>query len=188
MPRYIVRTQQTFDVTYSVSADTPEAAYQEVVDDGGRVVLTDQRVVHTLAYEAEGTTVQEWRRLNLDATPTSFRIERPKSMPVVFDGWLLSNVDSRDFMDDQARQTRDRWSDLSIYKTTTGKWVVAQIGKTRETGGFRPGALVSICQTPPEVQTALMHRSGHWTPVTTSALKDAIEADPELATAREEHI
>jgi hypothetical protein len=190
MPRYIVRTRQVFDVTYSVEADSPEGAYSAILDDDSGAVIIEQVLdkLATLPYEDDGTTVEQIGGLVTDAPPAKYRIERPKSTPLSFEGWRLSNVDSRDFMNDHARQTRDRWSDLSIYKTTTGKWVVAQIGKTRETGGFQPGALVIACETPADVQAALKYRSGHFTPVTVYALNAAIDADPELATAREEHI
>lgn len=121
-------------------------------------------------------------------TPRRYRLERPGGLPLLFEGWRLAHVDSRDQMTEHQRKHRDRWSDLSIYRTTRGNWVVAQIGMTREANGFQPGALIKVCESPTEVVEALKFRSGHLTHVTLAALTDAIDADPDLAPASEEHI
>ena len=191
MPRFIVHTRQLYNVGFAIEADSADQAASKILDLNGKV--TDEAALISeepgeIVGTVDETTVEEIGGVVTNGPPAKYRIERPKSTPLAFEGWRLANVDSRDFMDDHARQTRDRWSDLSIYKTTTGKWVVAQIGKTRETGGFQPGALVITCETPADVQAALKYRSGHFTPVTVYALNAAIDADPELATAREEHI
>lgn len=138
-------------------------------------------------YDHERLAVSEPDPHYTDTAPQAFRLERPSSLPLNFEGWLLGHVDSRDHMSEHSRKYRDRWADISIYRTTTGKWVVAQIGKTREPDGEERG-VVRVCETPAEVLAALRHREGYLTKVNLEALEMAQDLDHDLDEASEEYI
>jgi len=121
-------------------------------------------------------------------TPSEpFRIERPGNTPLRFDGWRIAHVDSRDLWSEHQRQARDRWADVSIYRTDSGKWVYAQVGKTSDPN-FRERAVVRVCNTPADVYKALTGRETYVTKTALAVLRQAIDNDPALAELAEERI
>lgn len=148
--------------------------------------MNDQATSILTSYDSE-RTMNEPDPHYTDTAPKPFRLERPSSVPLNFDGWLLGHVDSRDHMSEHSRKYRDRWADISIYRTTSGKWVVAQIGRTRE-ADREERAVIKVCTSPSEVLDALRHREGYLTKVNLEALEKAQDLDPDLDAASEEYI
>jgi hypothetical protein len=142
--------------------------------------LTVPPVPHTNHYK-EATAMPIYS----DNPPEPFTLDRPGQVPLSFDGWRIGHFDSRTTMTEHQLKYRDRWADVSIYRTTTGKWVVAQIGKTREPGRRERG-VITVCETPSDVLEALKKREGYVSKTNMTALQDAMENDPELVIV--EHI
>lgn len=115
---------------------------------------------------------------------TEFRLQRPTQADLVFEGELLAEESSRD-SDDQPR-----WSEVLIYRTKSGKYVVQHIGKSIVPGEVDKSK-VFVCETPLDVRTALQRSKDGRTFLTNMAL-DAIdtasEKYPELIEAKEERI
>src|SRR5688572_2005056 len=128
MSTYTIQTQQLFHVTYTVEADSAGEAWELLLAGGGSCL---RQTPGSIAVPP-GEAVIEADDAPALAAPQPYRIERNSSVPLTFDGWRLSHVDSRDLMTDHQRRYRDRWCDVSIYRTTSGKWVVAQLGLSRE--------------------------------------------------------
>lgn len=131
------------------------------------------------------------------AQPTSFTLERPNSLPLSFEGWELASESSR-YSPRRARKgdrtkvrpanPPDRWTEVRIYLTLTGLWVVEYLGCT-----VVPGEVtirrVEVCEEPDEVLNALRHGgSGKIPGVSAKALTAAAENDGRLTPALQEHI
>lgn len=57
-------------------------------------------------------------------TTQHFIVPRWRELPVEFDGEVLADVSSQD-------ETSNRWQEIRIYRTTSGKFVTEVIGKSK---------------------------------------------------------
>ena len=81
-------------------------------------------------------------------TTTTFRLQRPSKLDLVFDGEKIAHETTRDF-DDQPR-----WTEIRIYHTATGRFVTEEIGfSTVETESNK--IKVVVCNTADDVRKAL---------------------------------
>jgi hypothetical protein len=187
VPRYIILTRQTFDVTYDVEADSPIEAWDRVVDGDAELIgrvpgdivgnFTDAHFV------LDGKTVEHAGSAPYrDDPPRAHRLERHNSLPLAFDGWVLGRADSRD----TSGAGKAAWSEVTIYRTTTGKWVAVQARRTAKPAEDR--AVIRVCEQPADVIAALTAREGYLTKVAVAALTAAIDSDPDLESIREERI
>jgi hypothetical protein len=126
----------------------------------------------------------------LDQQPKTYRLPVLSQVPVEFTGWLLAEVSS-----EHDQPGKDRWSETRIYKTTTGKWIVEQQGRTRVPGEEEALRKVFVCDNPVGVRMKLNKKQGrgpnarhYMRDMDLEALEDAAEADPELAPALVRHI
>lgn len=92
---------------------------------------------------------------------TEYKLQRDGDSPVAFAGELLNEADS------QGHQgpTENRWYQVRIYRTMSGKFVV-EIGFRTHWQGESDRNWVEICDTPAEVRRILTAfdpcRSGIW--------------------------
>jgi hypothetical protein len=107
---------------------------------------------------------------------TAFRIERSGALDLEFNGELLADVSSR--LDNQPR-----WTEVRIYKTSSGKYVTETLGLS-EYRGERERRDVQIVDNVPGLVTAL-HRTGeggrrYLTKTALDALDEAALQDPAI--------
>lgn len=104
-------------------------------------------------------------------------LERDGDVPLHFNGVNIGSATSY-------ADHKDRWFEIDIWKTDTGKYVVSGVGvSTVEGESDRVWAVV--CNHPSEVVTALYRRNAEgqmYIPKTSQwALESAIESDPAIA-------
>jgi hypothetical protein len=111
-------------------------------------------------------------------TMPEFRVYRPKDIDLLFDGELLAEVSSRE------SEEQDRWTEIRIYRTTSGKYVTEEIGRTTV-----PDEVdiwdTRVHEDPHGIVKALRRRRADgrhfFTYTTLEAFDQAIAADPSLA-------
>lgn len=108
---------------------------------------------------------------------TTFRLPRPAAVDIAFEGELLADATSD--------EGQDRWQEIRVYSTTTDRWVVERVGRSRRRGEVdKPEAFV--CDSPDTVRAALQSKEPGRTYLTNlayDALTDAADKDPRLAPA-----
>lgn len=112
--------------------------------------------------------------------PTSHTVElAPVVKPLEFDGWLLATLDSRDAH--VHGRDPDRWTELSVWATTTGTWVTAWVGRSNKPGEEQRRT-VTVCATPAEVLDGLSHPvNGRITRIAVALIEQAARVDARLA-------
>jgi len=115
----------------------------------------------------------------MTTTTKTFEIERHGQLPLRFRGEVIADVTSKEY-DDQ-----ERWQEVWIYRTESGRWVTETLGCT-----IVPGEItfrhVAVCDTPSEVRESLyrkVHNKRHFSKYAIAALEDAAEQDRELTEA-----
>jgi hypothetical protein len=97
---------------------------------------------------------------------------------VAFEGWLLGAASSE-------RSDKDRWFELSIYRTNAGAYIVSGVGKTRVPNEVDL-AWCKILDRAEDVIRALQRTDGEGelrlTNVARRALDQAADNDPDFAT------
>lgn len=114
----------------------------------------------------------------------TFRLPRPATVDLVFDGELLADVSSKD----DPGQTH--WTEIRIYRTDSGRYVGETVGLSA-LPHQRPRITVRVVDTAAEVKQALERRDPNRTYMTDLALDAIAEAaknDPAVAAAGEERI
>lgn len=102
-----------------------------------------------------------------------YRIERPGALDLEFDGQLLSNVSSRE-------GTALRWTEVRIYRTSTGRYVTEVVGRS-VADGEKDRLDVKIVDNPQELPKALERQpGGYLTMIALDALDDAADHDPAI--------
>lgn len=124
--------------------------------------------------------------------PEHFVVERGRTIALEFDGWKIAHTDSRYPKGRITSNPRDndqrvRWNETVIYRTTTNKWVVVSIGRSRHSGE-RDLVKTEVCTEPIEVQAAVRVPNGTITATSAEALRQAAAADPRLAAITAEHV
>lgn len=118
---------------------------------------------------------------------TQFRLERANTMDLVFTGAHIAHADSRD-RTHKLPEDRPRWTEIDIYVTDTDKWVVVVAGCT-VVDGEEDREVITICETPEDVQEAVRVRSSRViTGTATDALAQAASNDPRLGVTLEERV
>lgn len=113
---------------------------------------------------------------------TTYRIERDGELDLSFDGELLADLSSRD-SDEQ-----DRWTEIRIYRTTTGKYVTEVIGRS-VMDGEHDRIDVQVHHRAEDVPDGLRRtRKNYLTKLVLDALDDAATQDPALRAANVENI
>lgn len=82
---------------------------------------------------------------------TEFRLERDNDVPLVFNGTILARSSS-------GQLGRERWTELTLYRTESDKYVVSIVGRSIHEDEF-DRYTVRVVKTPQEVRKAL-HRKG----------------------------
>lgn len=120
---------------------------------------------------------------------TAYRLERDGDRDLEFDGRLLATASSRE-------DGRDRWTELRLYATATGGWVLHRLGQSS-----RPGETTrysaKACVTVDDVYRALCstgvrgdtgQQATYLTHLSREVLEDAAEVDDRLAVALVERV
>jgi len=179
VPRYTIHTRQAHRVTYTIFGESPLDAWDELLDQEDGIVGTfsDAHI------ELDGKPVDHVSSAPYRSRPAQpYRLERNNSIPLTFDGWKVGGADSRQ----TSGVSKAAWSEVTIYRTTTNKWVVVQARRTAKPADDR--AIIRVCEQPADVIAALTAREGYLTKVGVAALTEAIDSDPDLEAAREERI
>jgi EXLDI family protein len=104
-----------------------------------------------------------------------YRLERRGGFPVEFNGDLLADETSR-------QPGQPRWTEIRIYRTDTGRYVVESVGKSAYKHE-KDWPVVTVCDDPGDVKRALQ-RDGNRGPYLTNlailALGNAGSRDPAL--------
>lgn len=131
--------------------------------------------------------------------PLPFTLERPGSVPLSFNGWMLASESSehsprRRYHGAKVKEAprpgkpQERWTEVRIYLTETGFWIAEYLGCSRVEGEVTIRR-VTICEEPGEVLDAVRHAgSGNIPGVAARALRAAAGNDNRLNEALEEHI
>ena len=85
-----------------------------------------------------------------------YKLERDGDVDVTFEGDLVASVDSRKY--GTVKPDADRWSEIRLYKTASGKIVAHEIGNTKMPGE-RVFRQVYICDSKSELVEEL---GGNW--------------------------
>ena len=110
------------------------------------------------------------------------RLRRNNDVDLEFEGELLAEQSSH-------QEGMSRWSEIRIYKSTTGKYVVETCGRTTLPGEVDLVKVV-VVDHPDEVRIALRRKSHieYLTHLALDTLEIAAEKDPGLAAALIERI
>lgn len=100
-----------------------------------------------------------------------YRLERTGAVDLEFEGRVIANVTSR--LDESA----PRWTEIVVYRTTGGKYVVEVIGMSTYRGE-KERRDVKIADSPEGLVEAL-HRQGSNGPYLTRTALDALDAAAE---------
>lgn len=110
-----------------------------------------------------------------------FRLERTGALDIEFEGSVLADLSSRE---DDA----DRWTEIRIYKSSTGRYVTEVIGRTI-VPGERDRVDVRVVELPEDLPVALQRQPrGYLTLLAREALDVAAEHDPTIRPAVTERI
>ena len=119
----------------------------------------------------------------MDETKT-VTIYRAGGLPLEFDGRVLGFATSDDGV-------KERWFEVAIYATVTGKYVVHGAGMS-EVDGEEDRHWAEVCETPAEVVAALQRTNENgvkYLPRTSQdALRAAVESDADFAAAYLERV
>ncbi len=115
-----------------------------------------------------------------------FRIQREGKVDLEFRGEVLAQVSSL------GKPNPIRWTEITIYRTDSGKYVVHQIGRTLMRGE-KDRSSVTVVLNPEDVAAALERRTNdstqpYLTNLAVEALSRAAQEDEELAGASVERI
>jgi hypothetical protein len=100
---------------------------------------------------------------------TTFTLTRPGDVDLVFDGELLADLTSRDHPD------QERWTEVRIYRTASGKYVAEQVGKST-VDGERDRGNVRVVDDASHLPGALKRKMrGKGTPYLTDLAFQALE-------------
>lgn len=121
---------------------------------------------------------------------TTYRLQRLADVDLEFDGEMLAEESTHD----PAAGDLQRWQEVRIYRTSSGRWVVERTGKSSHPGEVdRP--TVDVCESPAAVRAAMTFehhtRSGtrsYVTDVCYEALRAASTVDPRLNEALIERV
>ncbi len=114
----------------------------------------------------------------------TFRLNRPATVDLVFDGELLADVSSKDDPD------QTHWTEIRIYRTDSGRYVGETIGLSA-LPHQRPRITVRVVDSAAQVGEALQRSDPNRTWLTDLALDAIAEAaknDPAVSAAGEERI
>lgn len=126
----------------------------------------------------------------------TFRLMRDQALDLEFEGVLLADLTSRyDKPGPRSGVTwdeelgRERWTEVRIYRTTSGKYVTEIIGKSRMRGDATLRT-VRVVDKPDDVAGALIIGTNKkkLTNVAVDALNEAAENDPALVVTLVERI
>lgn len=115
----------------------------------------------------------------------TFRLARPATVDLVFDGELLADVNSKD----DPEQTH--WTEIRIYRTDSGKYVCETIGRSA-LAHQKPRITVRVADSAAQVRDALQRGDPndrvYLTDLALDAIAEATKNDPAVAAAGEERI
>lgn len=114
---------------------------------------------------------------------TEFRINRDNNAVLTFEGVVLATTSSR-------RAGQNRWTELTLYKTDSGKYVIESIGKS-DLDGETDRTTAKIADSPAGVRKSLLRFGREGAYLTYQAqdlLTAAVRVDPALQSALEERI
>lgn len=116
-------------------------------------------------------------------TPNRFTLQRPGDVDLTFEGELLAEESSFE-------EGNDYWTEVRIYRTSTGRYVAEQKGKSAK--GEPDRGTVRVVAHADQLRKALMRHNKqrqveYLTDLAFNALVDAAEKDPAIkATLTEE--
>lgn len=114
----------------------------------------------------------------------NFTIERHADVPLEFEGELLANLSTRE------SDTQTHWTEMRVFKTTSGKYVTETVGCTT-VRGQHPLIKVDVCEDAQEVRVALTRTENgrkYLTDLALEAIEVAAAIDPALQGALTERI
>lgn len=120
-----------------------------------------------------------------DTEMKSYRLHRENDIDLLFTGRELANVSSRD----PNAAAFPRWTEIRIYRTESGKYVVEQVGRSTVRNEV-DRVTIKVANTAAEVPIALRRRDEveYLTYLALDALDLAASTDDELAQAMVEKI
>lgn len=112
----------------------------------------------------------------------TFRLQRAGEVDLVFEGECLT------FQSSQESERQTHWTEIRIYRTTTGKYVAETIGRTT-ISGQHDRRTVRVVEDPADLREALRIRNAWYlTDLALDALADAGRKDEKIAAATPEKI
>lgn len=116
--------------------------------------------------------------------PTNFTVERHADVPLEFAGTILADLTTRE------DESQTHWTELRLFKTDSGKYVVESVGCTT-VPGQHPLIKVDVCDDARAVRFALTrHDKGrkYMTDLALEAIDVAAQIEPALKDALTERI
>lgn len=112
-----------------------------------------------------------------------YRLIRDGARSLKFRGAVLGEASSHD----HSGPNQNRWTEVAIYRTICGNYVVKILGRTRWQGESDRHS-VTVCDSPAKVLAALTDEDGEMSNVAVIALEKAAEVDTALATIESERV
>lgn len=103
-------------------------------------------------------------------------VRRDGARDLAFEGTVLATASSRR----QYGKDNTRWTEMTLYRLKSGKYVLAVVGRTLWQGEIDRHA-GTVCETPQAVLAAMTQDDGYLSGLAKATLAEAAEADPGFA-------